>query len=103
MKKKLSTVKVDLQELARTVCEFGGMKPSQAPGLAVLFGIVERAAFCDAIRIARTDYFSRDPDQMYRDYAEGVADVPDEPSAVEGAGVSDIPEVQVPEAVESSF
>lgn len=40
-------MKMNLETLALAAAEFCGLKPNQAPGLAVLFVMIEREAFRD--------------------------------------------------------
>lgn len=60
-------MKLDIDALAASAAELAGLKPSQAPGLAVLFRMVQREAFCDGARAGRGNY-GQDPDEQYREY-----------------------------------
>lgn len=62
--------KIDLQAFARDVAELAGLKPAQAPGLAWLFQLVEKQAFCSGVLIARGGSFAADPEAMYREYRD---------------------------------
>lgn len=62
-------MKLNLGKLASEAAAFSGLSPEQVPGLELLFGIVEREAFCDGVRLGRSSSFATDPALMHDTYA----------------------------------
>jgi hypothetical protein len=62
-------MKIDLEKLARDAAAFSGLTPEQAPGLQLMFELVEREAFCDGVRTGRSSSFATDPGAMHETYA----------------------------------
>ena len=58
-------MKVNIEALAEHVVKLASMRDSQAPGLAVLFRVVERAAFCDGVERGRSGSYANDPGVVY--------------------------------------
>src|SRR6185369_8254828 len=62
-------MKIDLELFASRCAEFSGM-PSKAAGLAELFRIVEREAFCDGVRTGRKASYAVDPSELHEAYGK---------------------------------
>ena len=75
-------MKVNIEALAEKAVKFGGLRESQAAGLAVLFRVVERAAFCDGVQRGRSGSFAQDPSLVYDDeYSSQAATAPNRKAA----------------------
>jgi len=62
-------MKIDCDALAMKAAKFGGLRDAQADGLAVLFKMIEREAFCDGVRHGRTESFAIEPAALHERYA----------------------------------
>lgn len=65
-------MKINLEQFAEKCAEFAGL-PSKARGLAELFRIVEREAFCDGVRAGRSSSLALDPAEMHDVYAKALS------------------------------
>jgi hypothetical protein len=62
-------MKIDLEKLAREAAAFSGLTPEQAPGLQLMFELVEREAFRDGVLAGRRESTVHDPGKLHETYA----------------------------------
>lgn len=82
-------MKTNIEALALAAINFCGLTEARAPGLAVLFAMVEREAFCDGVRLGREASFATDPAIMHERYSAGASMPSDPPASPDAVPVSE--------------
>lgn len=74
-------MKMDIDALARAAAGLAGLRPEQIPGLALLFGMVAREAFCEGVRLGRKSLYGADPMELHDLYARDAGKPEPTPAA----------------------